>query len=366
MDDTADPALQFFPDGKVDLYGALGVAKDASEDAIKKAYRKAALKYHPDKQRKSNGGADGGAAGTSAEGRAEAAASKFQQIGYAYAVLSAPARRTRYDTTGRTDESMFEEGMDWNAYFRELWTGEVNAETLEKFKGTYIGSKEERADILEAYRTTKGDLPGMVEHVPFMSLREDRARVEALVEEAIRAKEVSRSKKWNSTRKDTNLLAKAEQKEADEEQEAKEMARELGVYDALFGDKQKKAASNGSAKGKGKKRKGAEESGAGAPGAEEEDDVSALQNIIAKRNEGRGSQMNSLIAKLEAEAEAKRQKKGAGGKSSKGGAAAAKPKPPPPVLPMPGQDLLPGEPSEAEFQKARARMEARRTKQEKT
>jgi DnaJ-class molecular chaperone len=33
-----------------DLYAILGVAQDADEDEIKRAYKKAALKYHPDKQ----------------------------------------------------------------------------------------------------------------------------------------------------------------------------------------------------------------------------------------------------------------------------------------------------------------------------
>lgn len=40
MDSNADPALQFFPDGKVDLYGALQVDKDAAQEEIKKAYRR--------------------------------------------------------------------------------------------------------------------------------------------------------------------------------------------------------------------------------------------------------------------------------------------------------------------------------------
>ena len=40
MDDHPDPALQFFPEGKVDLYGVLGVAKEATGEEIKKAYRK--------------------------------------------------------------------------------------------------------------------------------------------------------------------------------------------------------------------------------------------------------------------------------------------------------------------------------------
>lgn len=40
MERDADPALQFFPDGEVDLYGALGVGKEATQEEIKKAYRK--------------------------------------------------------------------------------------------------------------------------------------------------------------------------------------------------------------------------------------------------------------------------------------------------------------------------------------
>lgn len=40
MDDEADPGLHFFPDGNVDLYGTLGVAKEATQEDIKKAYKK--------------------------------------------------------------------------------------------------------------------------------------------------------------------------------------------------------------------------------------------------------------------------------------------------------------------------------------
>ena len=38
--DEEDPGLQFFPDGNVDLYGTLGVAKEATQEEIKKAYKK--------------------------------------------------------------------------------------------------------------------------------------------------------------------------------------------------------------------------------------------------------------------------------------------------------------------------------------
>ncbi|UNX54625.1 DnaJ domain-containing protein [Georgenia sp. TF02-10] len=63
-----------------DFYATLGVAKDADADAIKKAYRKLARKYHPDQ----NPG----------DAKAE---DRFKAIGEAYAVLSDPEQRKQYD-----------------------------------------------------------------------------------------------------------------------------------------------------------------------------------------------------------------------------------------------------------------------------
>ncbi|KAJ8406790.1 hypothetical protein AAFF_G00297060 [Aldrovandia affinis] len=65
-----------------DYYEILGVDKDASEDDLKRAYRKLALKFHPDKNH--------------APGATEA----FKAIGNAYAVLSNADKRTQYDNVG--------------------------------------------------------------------------------------------------------------------------------------------------------------------------------------------------------------------------------------------------------------------------
>ena len=68
---------------KRDYYEVLGVDKDASDDEIKKAFRKLAIKYHPDKN----------------PGDKEAEA-KFKEANEAYSVLSDKTKRQRYDQFG--------------------------------------------------------------------------------------------------------------------------------------------------------------------------------------------------------------------------------------------------------------------------
>ena len=70
-------------ENKRDYYEVLGIQKDASAEEIKKAYRKAALKYHPDRN----------------PGDKEAE-EKFKEVGEAYEVLSDEEKRQRYDQFG--------------------------------------------------------------------------------------------------------------------------------------------------------------------------------------------------------------------------------------------------------------------------
>src|SRR4030043_2332610 len=69
---------------ETDYYQFLGVSRDAAPDQLKKAYRKLAQKYHPDK----------------AKGNKQEAEEKFKQISEAYAVLSNADKRKEYDTYG--------------------------------------------------------------------------------------------------------------------------------------------------------------------------------------------------------------------------------------------------------------------------
>ena len=95
-----------------DYYQLLGVKKGASEEEIKKAYRKLAMKYHPDHTKGD-----------------KAAEEKFKKISEAYAVLSDKDKRKEYDTFGAegfrqrfSQEDIFR-GFDFGDIFREFGFG---------------------------------------------------------------------------------------------------------------------------------------------------------------------------------------------------------------------------------------------------
>lgn len=91
-----------------DYYKTLGVEKKASQEEIKKAYRKLAVKYHPDKNQGN-----------------KSAEEKFKEISEAYEVLGDPVKRKKYDEmdsswfqfsgSGKDGESIFD--FDWKDIF---------------------------------------------------------------------------------------------------------------------------------------------------------------------------------------------------------------------------------------------------------
>lgn len=94
-----------------DYYGILGVQKTATEEEIKKAYKKLALQYHPDK----NPGND-------------AACEKFKEVAEAYSILGTSDKRKQYDVMGSFDETMdFGGGPDPFSVFNSIFKQHVES-----------------------------------------------------------------------------------------------------------------------------------------------------------------------------------------------------------------------------------------------
>ncbi|XP_053552320.1 dnaJ homolog subfamily C member 7, partial [Bombina bombina] len=94
-----------------DYYKILGVDKNASEDDIKKAYRKRALMHHPDRH-----------SGATAEVQKEEE-KKFKEVGEAFTILSDPKKKARYDNGQDLEEDGVNMGdFDANNIFKAFFS----------------------------------------------------------------------------------------------------------------------------------------------------------------------------------------------------------------------------------------------------
>ncbi|KAI0514989.1 DnaJ domain-containing protein [Xylaria bambusicola] len=252
MDASDD--LDSEPPNIVNPYEVLGLERTATADQVKSAYRKLALRNHPDKV---------------SEDQKQNAHETFQSIAFAYAVLSDPTRRKRYDETGSTSESIVDsDGFSWSDFYREQFRDAISNDAIEKFAARYKGSDEERDDILVAYEEHEGDMDAIYETVMLSNVLKDDERFRKIIDDAIASKDVPAFKAYvKESKKSRQARIKAAK---DEATEAEEYAKELGIHDKLFNDK------------KGKKK------------GSSEDDLAAL---IRRNQQGRENFLDNLAAK---------------------------------------------------------------------
>jgi len=116
-----------------DYYAVLNVDKKASTEDIKKAYRKLAMKYHPDRNKGD-----------------KAAEDKFKEISEAYAVLSNKEKRQQYDRFG---SEKFHQRFSQEDIFRDFNFGDIFGDA---FGGFQFGGRDPLHDIEAFFRGQGG------------------------------------------------------------------------------------------------------------------------------------------------------------------------------------------------------------------
>lgn len=209
-----------FPD--IEPYKALGVSEDAAPAQIKKAYRKLCLKYHPDKL-----------VGKS-EQEQETSKVKFQEISFAYAILSDVKRRKRYDDTGSVaDFCAGEDGdFNWKDFFNNMKENQITEELIEQDKKIYQNSKEELDDIVDAFQYYEGHFLKLFESIPHLEFtRDEEVRIFDIIQDQISEGAVpSDYKHWKLYVKNRDKNVKKQLKRADKEaKEAEELKQKLNL-----------------------------------------------------------------------------------------------------------------------------------------
>lgn len=124
-----------------DFYSILGVARSASADDIKKAFRKLAVKYHPDKN----------------PGNKEAE-DKFKEINDAYEVLSDPEKKKKYDQFGENWNRVGEQQAEGGQYYRGSRGGQ--SYHFEGDPSDFFGSGGDYSDLFGSFFNGGGSRSG--------------------------------------------------------------------------------------------------------------------------------------------------------------------------------------------------------------
>ncbi|KAL8781266.1 MAG: hypothetical protein Q9203_000935 [Teloschistes exilis] len=159
----------------------------------------------------------------------------FQNIAFAYAILSNPKRRTLYDSTGSTSETLAQDDSDdfnWLSFFRTQFTQNF-AEDLEKFSASYKCSEEEKNNLLAAYTKYEGKMNKIYQVVMLSNPLDDEQRFQAIITDAISSGQVQSydafAKETHKSRDARMETAKRAAREAEDEKKTNK------GYQSIFG-----------------------------------------------------------------------------------------------------------------------------------
>lgn len=198
------------------FYDVLNVDSKATQQEIRKAYYKLALKYHPDR-----------ISTNSDEESKKDIEDRFKAIGFAYEVLGDSDKRKIYDK----NPLAFSESATDISKFTDLFR-KITTQDIDEFKNHYVGSAEELEDIMASYMRNFGDIVKITEEIFFGSVHEEDRYIEIIKRQI--AREILPdylTKSPDSHRKKALRIKKAEK----EALEADSYAKKLGLFSGIDG-----------------------------------------------------------------------------------------------------------------------------------
>jgi DnaJ family protein C protein 9 len=284
-----------------DLYAdVLQCEPTANKAQLRKAYYRAALVHHPDKQQPTNG--DNG----------DKNSLKFQAVSLAYQILQDPEARTDYDESGHIpsdapdddDTAAAKQGMQqWKQYFDQIF-GKVTTSDIDAFSSKYKCSDEEKRDVLKEFKARRGNLVKMLDFVMLSEPRDCLRWVEDYIKPAMEEGEMD--DKYASTMEKTliqcqkkvekeNEQAAAEEEEEEEQEETDDEATESEEEEEEVKKPVRRSASNSKKQPQPKKAKPTQtkRKQKAAAGGSMDDLISQIQN----KKRGGGGVLASLGAR---------------------------------------------------------------------